>query len=319
MSEIFIASTSIDEPTYGPVVEDLNSRGYPARLYLADRVVSGQDKLAISVSHTEGIQVVYNGDTVNLGDIDSAWYRFPTIFGFDMLDKGKQLCIEQEVSDLQESLWQLVPEESWLNNPYKMKKAQAKLAQLSVASEIGFEIPETIVSNDWQQIDDALESGDIVVKMSKGVLYEKSETKALYTTRLNPESKRLIRNEFPFPAIFQPYLPKHREWRITVVGDEVFDAAIYTNPEAKVDWRTYQLTDKVAFKKEEIREGIHEQCLRYLGRFGLKYGAFDFIEDIDGKITFLECNSNGQYRWLEESLGLQISAAITYMLIKKSG
>lgn len=83
-----------------------------------------------------------------------------------------------------------------------------------------------------------------------------------------------------------------------------------------MDWRTYQLTDKVAFKKETIKEGIHEQCLRFLGRFGLKYGAFDFIEDDDGKISFLECNSNGQYRWLEDLLDLKISAAIADNLIK---
>ena len=49
----------------------------------------------------------------------------------------------------------------------------------------------------------------------------------------------------------------------------------------------------------------------HLGRFGLRFGSFDFIEDHDGKITFLECNANGQYRWLEQGLGFPISNAIT--------
>lgn len=30
-----------------------------------------------------------------------------------------------------------------------------------------------------------------------------------------------------------------------------------------------------------------EKCLAYLGHLGLIYGAFDFVEDSNGKITFL--------------------------------
>lgn len=49
---------------------------------------------------------------------------------------------------------------------------------------------------------------------------------------------------------------------------------------------------------------------------GLKFGAFDFIETAPGEVIFLECNSNGQYGWLEETLGLPISHAIADELIK---
>lgn len=317
MSEIVIASTSIDEPTYGPVVEKLAARGYDSWVYLADRVASGADLLSISVGYNDGIQVTYNGELAPLDSAQAAWYRHPNLFGFDSVDKGKQMCMEQEISDLQESLWLLVPENAWLNSPYSMQKAQAKLAQLAIARELGFEIPETVVSNNWQQIDEALKTDDIIVKMSRGLLYEGDGIKTLYTTRLTPDIQRSIRSMFPFPAIYQQYAPKHREWRVTVVGDEVFDAAIYTSPEAKDDWRVHQLTDKVTFKKETIRDDIHKLCAKYLGHFGLTYGAFDFIEDADGKITFLECNSNGQFRWLEELLDIPISDAIVDSLIKK--
>lgn len=46
------------------------------------------------------------------------------------------------------------------------------------------------------------------------------------------------------------------------------------------------------------------------------YGTPVFVYDEEGAITFLECNSNGQYGWLEESLGLPISDAIASELIK---
>lgn len=128
MYEIIVASSSIDEPTYGPVVEKLATKGYDSWVYLADRVASGADKLSISVGHDEGIAVTYNGEPAPIDSAQAAWYRHPNLFGFDMADKGKQMCMEQEVSDLQESLWLLVPDNAWLNSPYNMKVAQAKLA-----------------------------------------------------------------------------------------------------------------------------------------------------------------------------------------------
>ena len=163
MTEIVIASTSFDEPTYGPVVEKLTARGYDSWVYLADRVATGKDQLSITVGQNEDIRVTYNGEHAPLGSAQASWYRHPNMFGFDFPDKGKQLCMEQEIIDLQESLWLLVPENAWLNNPYRMKKAQAKLAQLAVAKDLGFDIPETVVSNDWQQVDKALDSDDLIV------------------------------------------------------------------------------------------------------------------------------------------------------------
>jgi hypothetical protein len=49
---------------------------------------------------------------------------------------------------------------------------------------------------------------------------------------------------------------------------------------------------------------------------GLRFGAFDLIEEPDGNVVFLECNPNGEYFWLEESLGFQISDAVAAELIK---
>lgn len=105
---------------------------------------------------------------------------------------------------------------------------------------------------------------------------------------------------------------------MTVVGERVFSAAIYTDECAKDDWRRLQLTPAVQFKKEQLPERVDERCIQYLGKMGLRFGAFDFIEKPDGEIVFLECNPNGQYGWLEEELGLPISEAVAAELIKKA-
>ena len=63
----------------------------------------------------------------------------------------------------------------------------------------------------------------------------------------------------------------------------------------------------MAFKKESLQQSEVSKCLAYLGHLGLNYGAFDLVENSEGKVTFLECNTNGQYRWhiliLTKSIG----------------
>jgi glutathione synthase/RimK-type ligase-like ATP-grasp enzyme len=109
---------------------------------------------------------------------------------------------------------------------------------------------------------------------------------------------------------------KAREWRVTVVGNNIFLAAIYTDESAKDDWRWHQNTSAVRFRKEVLPDDIAHLCIFYLKMMGLAFGAFDLVEEPNGRIFFLECNPNGQYGWLEEDLGLPISQAIAVELIR---
>lgn len=235
-----------------------------------------------------------------------------------ILDKARELCVEKEIDLLQESVWQQIPDDSWLNHPGIMDRSRAKLAQLSLAKSLGFNIPKTVVTNNWNAINLKFIDETIIVKMSKGLVYDNNKARVLYTTPLNKESREGLSEENPFPGIYQEYLGKKREWRITIVGDDAFEAAIYTTEDAKDDWRKHQLTQNIAFKKESMPQSETEKCVAFLEHLGLIYGAFDFVENNEGKITFLECNTNGQFRWLEDILGLPISNAIADQLIIKN-
>jgi hypothetical protein len=187
--------------------------------------------------------------------------------------------------------------------------------QLLAASEIGFAIPQTLITNRWDSITASLPQ-EIIVKMSFGVLYTKDDIRTLYTTRFANDPAHLPIEGNPFPGLWQPFVSKSREWRITAVGDETVDAAFYTSEEAKDDWCRPEYDAAVTYTSEPFPSEQKEKCLRFLDKFGLKFGAFDFIEDHNGKINFLECNTNGQFGWLEEQLDLPISAAIADELAK---
>ncbi len=317
MSEVGIFSTSIDVPTYGPVAENLNSRGYSVWIYNADRIAQGLDVIDIRVNDVEDFEICQNGTRHNLQDLKSAWYRHPYIFNLQIDDKARSLSLEKEIDSLQESIWRQIPDNAWLNHPETMDRSRAKLAQLSLAKLLGFNIPNTLVTNRWSSINKVFEDEPIIIKMSKGIIYNNTKANVLYTTVLSKEQRDGLYGHNPFPGIYQEYLDKKREWRITVVGEDVFEAAVYTDSNAKDDWRKHQFTEGVTFKKESMASSEIEKCWAYLGHLGLIYGAFDFVEDSNGKITFLECNTNGQFRWLEDSLGFPISNAIADRLVDK--
>jgi glutathione synthase/RimK-type ligase-like ATP-grasp enzyme len=320
---VLIASATRDEPSYGPVSEILERKGYPVIVYKTDKLLAGEDQFTIDLTNASEPYITYNDTSISPEDIGAAWFRKVASFsisdGEDQL--SKQLHMNNEVRSLHGTIWPLFyPEDVWLNSPDRMAHADRKLGQLILAKEVGFTVPETVISSDWDSISEKLQVDDeesrIIVKMMRGVISDNNQLKAMHATILDKEKiENLSAYTSPFPGLYQPYAEKAREWRVTVVGDNIFPAAIYTEASAKDDWRKHQLTEAVKFEEDTLPVGIDQLCLEYLGKMGLRYGAFDLVEKPDGEIVFLECNPNGEYFWLEEALEQPISEAIAAELM----
>lgn len=323
MSEqtILIASALGDEHAYGPVTQILENKGQNVLLYLTDRVYAGEDILHVDLSEDGELSMSYNDRRMEPQNIHAAWMRKIGSFSLPHLkaDKARQQYVTNEIRYFHEALWDLYPEEVWLNSPDRMRKANRKLTQLMLAQSIGFEIPQTILGSNWTDIENELlvDHSLMIVKMIRGVVSENDKIKSLYTHPLDKNLvSRLREYTSPFPGLYQPFIAKNKEWRVTVVGEAVFAAAIYTDESAKDDWRKHQQTSSVNFVREEFPDEAAARCLDFLGKTGLRFGAFDFIEDPEGRLIYLECNPNGQYGWLEEALGFPVSQAIASELIK---
>lgn len=322
---ILIASARVDESTYKPVGEILERSGYTVVIYQTDRVLSGEDQYTLNLTGDGELSIDYNGASILPERVSAAWYRKVGSFGlpYEEPQVAKQLYINNEVRHLHDMVWSLYPEDIWLSSPENLARADRKLRQTLVAREVGFSIPQTVISSDWDTISTTLlqtDSSRMVIKMLRGVISDDNQLKAMYTHVADRQKAEDLKGyTYPFPAFYQPYIEKAREWRVTVVGEQVFSAAIYTDEQAKDDWRRLQTTSAVQFRQEKLPEKAEERCIRYLDSMSLKFGAFDFIEKPDGEIVFLECNPNGQYGWLEEGLGLPISEAVASELMKIAG
>jgi glutathione synthase/RimK-type ligase-like ATP-grasp enzyme len=109
--------------------------------------------------------------------------------------------------------------------------------------------------------------------------------------------------------LFQEWVPKDYEVRLTVVDGEFFAARIDSESDAAhVDWRSDY--DNVSYQVIETPGVVRSRVRSLLDKLGLRFGAVDFVVAPDGEWWFLEVNPNGQWAWIEDETGMPIARAL---------
>lgn len=205
----------------------------------------------------------------------------------------------------------------WIDHPAVVADASYKPRQLRVAAQSGLRVPRSLVTNvgaDVREFASEFPEGLVYKSLSPGVVAEQDEVRIIYTSRLSV-------NEVDDNAIglcchlFQEWIPKAFDVRLTVVGSRFFAVAVHAgSAETIVDWRIRydDLRYEVCQAPDAVRRGVPA----YLQAFGLVFGAFDFSVTPDGQWWFLECNPAGQWGWLVEETGLPIAEAIAEELVR---
>jgi len=251
---------------------------------------------------------------VRLDDVDAVWLRrlwAPT------LPEGlsdRAACEETARVALFDTLAHFTSGR-WVNPLEASMRAESKLLQLRVAHELGFTLPETVVTNEPAWVERLrIKEPRLVTKLLVPLSYAMQADRFFYTSRV-PEHAALTGLRHA-PQIFQPLVDKAVELRVIVVGDEVFVAAIdaSTIAHARVDWRRLEATDGVHWRRASLPDVERRRCLRLLSRLGLVSGALDFIVTPRGQHVFLEVNPAGEWGWLEKELGFDISGAFARTL-----
>jgi glutathione synthase/RimK-type ligase-like ATP-grasp enzyme len=201
--------------------------------------------------------------------------------------------------------------------------AASKMLQLKVAKEMGFAVPDTCFSNRKKDIlTFAAKHEQIVLKPIDSDFIWDEENDLEYMFYVH-KVKSVTIADVPEEAFTQTvsfvqnYVEKAYELRITVVGNEIFackiDSQIQDEDKGKVDWRQgydYGLKHECY----DLPKEIADKCILFLKQIGLNFGSFDFIYTPTGEYVFLECNPNGQWLWIEEETGLEISKSIAKSL-----
>jgi glutathione synthase/RimK-type ligase-like ATP-grasp enzyme len=317
---VLILTNSADGEHTESVITKLLERGQNIFRLDVDRLAAGETKVHFRADEDNFMfKLDSGGEVLSSSDVKSVWYRRPNFFNLQIKDTVQKKYAEDELSNFLEGLWLILSDVFWLNNPKNLESARRKIYQLQLAKEVGFQIPRTIVTNDANEIRDFFSSckGKVVFKAFYKEMLDYGEKKYnIPTTLITPRHLQRIESVKQLPYLFQEFIDKSYELRITVVGERLFPVRIDTsgNPQAIVDWRNPQFINSLDYTVIDLPDAVKSRCLAMLERLGLSFGAFDLVVDKGGHYFFLEVNPNGQWYWLEALMKILISDAIADIL-----
>lgn len=189
---------------------------------------------------------------------------------------------------------------TWFNDPLRTHEAESKMRQLAVASSVGLKCPRSLVTH---QRDAAVQFqsdvGRSIIKSAATAFWEFTDQSFVFTSEL--DSRSLDANEDEWTA--QPVLIQERvEGDYDARGFYVAGSVVGARrPRTSLDWRT---DPHVEWEPWDVDSATVRSVQNYASRFGLDYGAFDFIlpKATRGEPVFLECNPSGEFGFLDDVL-----------------
>ena len=280
-----------------------------------------QDRFTVTFDRDGGRrQLRSQGRTYDLDRIGAVWDRRPGPLTVDdrVTDGGHRDFCALVADRFLESLWAALPARWLPGPPIQARAANSKLVQLAKAVELGFDVPDTVITNDPDELVPAWTAaeGRLITKV---ITYRDLSRDG---ERLHPYTERVHRRDLAgrhrlrfAPAILQPDVAKALEIRVTVVGDEVFAAEIDSQSSRLTaqDWRHYEGL-ATSYLPHHLPDDIAEGCRRLVAALGLSFGAIDLILTPAGQYVFLELNVGGEWGWVEETTGLPIGDAVANWL-----
>jgi glutathione synthase/RimK-type ligase-like ATP-grasp enzyme len=252
--------------------------------------------------------------SVDLAACRVVWWRRPQQFTLHPQltePDGRTFALTEAYSAFA-GLWMTL-DTFWINHPVRDEVAARKVYQLQVAREVGLRVPETCITSSVARARDFIErraQGRTLYKAFSGTERAWRESRLLESSELE-----LLDAVKYAPVIFQEYIPAGVDLRITIVGEDVFAAAIHSQEtEYKVDFR--MTMDAARVEAVDLPPDVVARLHALMDRLGIVYGAVDMRRTPAGEHVFLEVNPAGQWLFIEQRTGQRISDAMTDLMVR---
>lgn len=261
--------------------------------------------------------------SIELSNVTGVWYRKPQMVDHELLpvaDELKDFCasaIERQYNMLLGAF----PDAVWISDYYAGLRASNKFLQLQVARQLGFNIPETVITGSSEAAARFIKghTPTITKRLAVAMPYVRGRQAVFMTTLVTDARKLDLQGLDVAPAIFQAAIDVKHDIRVTVVGDHAFPAYITSEerdaPQPVRDARFGQLNGSLEITAApDFPKRIAELCIAHTKAMGLTFGALDIIEDVEGRFWFIENNAGGQWAYVEKATGQPIGRAIANLL-----
>ncbi|TXL65628.1 hypothetical protein FHP05_05750 [Cerasibacillus terrae] len=256
----------------------------------------------------------------SLLNFNSVYYRRPQLNNLNFIENINSYelnYLRSELNFILEGIYKLLENKKWLNNVYRIREAENKIYQLQIAKKVGFRIPNSLISNQYNNIVKFYEENDkncIIKPVKSGYLPNDEGSKAIFTTKVDEENFNNPARLESFPLYLQNNTPKEFDIRVIVIGEKVFAAEIHSQKyeDSSIDWRRGIMS--LEHYEHKLPIGIERKCIDLTHKLKLNFSAIDLIYTDKGEYIFLEINPNGQWAWIEKRLKFPLSREIVNLL-----
>lgn len=213
-----------------------------------------------------------------------------------------------------------------LNNPnYTICKINHRVNKLDVlikASEVGMDIPNTLVSGDREEIIKFFQecNENIITKSLYAIIpsYNGNKEGFVLKSYTEPVEDIEMLPEHCFPTFFQQNIEKAYEVRVFFLDGKCYSAAILSQAKNSphVDYRREDRKNPSRIVPYNLNSKTKSQIRKLMKVVGLNTGSLDFIIGQDGKTYFLEVNPVGQYGFINAACNYKISDDIAKKMIQ---
>jgi glutathione synthase/RimK-type ligase-like ATP-grasp enzyme len=271
----------------------------------------------LSVSYRPGAAAIkLNERWLNADSVTNVWYRRLERLKdsrFDESAEGRYTLAEWTESI--EGFLAHIPEHLWVNHPARNVTASHKIEQLTIARRLGFTIPDTIVTQDSEALLQFYRVHQKVIAkpMASGCVKRAGERpeSLIYTTQITCDHLTDLADLAVCPTLFQEYVDKSADVRISVIDHDVHAVALYAidnDGKQRCDIRRNNMTD-VRYETIQLPARVTTAIGNLMAYYQLRFGAIDMVVATSGEWYFLEINPNGQWAWLDMCAGCNIAAS----------
>jgi hypothetical protein len=301
-----VVGTSID-PHIEAVTSILPGKLAVARLDVDQYPCTRALTISLNACHRH-IDLDLGEDSVDLTSATVVWCRRfgPPVLAADVPSEYRSFCLA-EAEHLLDGVISLLRPVVWINEYWSTRRASTKPYQYSMAAEVGFDTPQTLITNSPSSAAEwiAKRSAIVAKTLSTPMIRVDDDERGFALTHVVTDIDKSDLQPVSVTATqFQDLIDVGYELRITSIGDKNFAVRI-DSEDAEVqgvrDWRSD--TIKSRYSWFELPRDVDERLTRLHHALGLNFAASDLIVDEHGAHYFLETNPHGRWRWLEIALG----------------
>ncbi|MGU3291499.1 MvdC/MvdD family ATP grasp protein [Williamsia sp. M5A3_1d] len=279
------------------------------------------------------ISIIDSGQSFEIEDVVAVWYRkpeTPSIAHLAVDEFAEKQFFEAEAYEAMLSIYSVLQDVPWINNPLTTRLAFRRFHQLRVAKTLGFRTVRSRFSNDEDAVLDFAEGiqGPVALKSLSSLSVSRVADSnieimnqyGILTRTIDQRELLALRASIgAMPTFVQEYIDKSADLRVVCVGREVFACRIDSQVDdlTRLDFRIG--TKRLSHEIIDLPDQLIVKIQMFLERLNIEFGCFDFLEDGDREPYFLECNPNGQWLWIEQQTGAPISSAVAKHLTDLAG